>query len=209
MNIYIINSYHSSVQKMLLDKLGTILALFFSMPIILTIALTLKFLNHGPVFFIQKRVGKNGRTFKMIKFRTMKVGSDKLQKKFRSMNEADGPVFKIYNDPRLTPVGKILFQTGFDEIPQLFNVLKGEMSIVGPRPLPLNEARKLTKKQKVRELVKPGITSTWVVGGSHSLSFNQWMRLDKKYVENASLIIDLTIFYQTFFIVFRQILRYL
>ena len=143
----------------------------------------------------------------MIKFRTMKVGSEKLQNKYRSINEADGPVFKIYNDPRLTPIGKILSQTGLDEIPQLINVLKGDMSIVGPRPLPVEEAKKLTKTQKIRQLVNPGITSSWVVEGSHSLSFKKWMELDKDYVENANLTTDITISVKTFLIVFRQLFR--
>ena len=137
----------------------------------------------------------------------MKVGSEKLQNKYRSINEADGPVFKIYNDPRLTPIGKILSQTGLDEIPQLINVLKGDMSIVGPRPLPVEEAKKLTKTQKIRQLVNPGITSSWVVEGSHSLSFKKWMELDKDYVENANLTTDITISVKTFLIVFRQLFR--
>jgi len=143
-----VNSYHNSPAKFLFDKFVGLFCATTSLPLFLSIFTILKIINGGPVFFIQKRVGKNGKIFNLIKFRTMRVGAEKEQSKYKNLNEADGPVFKIKNDPRLTKFGKILFQTGLDELPQLINVLKGEMSIIGPRPLPIKEAAKLTEKQK-------------------------------------------------------------
>ena len=125
--------------------------------------------------------------------------AEKLKNKYKRLNQADGPVFKIYDDPRFTKIGKILSKLGLDELPQLINVLKGEMSLVGPRPLPVDEAKKLTKEQKIREMVRPGITSTWVIEGSHRLSFKKWMQLDKEYVENATFLKDLKIIIKTVF----------
>ena len=160
-----------------------------------------------PVFFVQKRVGKDGGIFKIVKFRTMVVGASRLQARFARLNESDGPVFKIKDDPRFTKFGKILSKTGLDELPQFLNVIKGEMSIVGPRPLPVGEAKRLTKAQKTRQLIKPGITSSWVVRGSHELSFRRWMRLDAEYLETASLGLDLYIIYKTLALVARSILK--
>ena len=138
-------------------------------------------------------------------FRTMYVGAERDQEKYRHLNEADGPVFKIKDDPRFVGIGKFLARTGLDELPQLINVIKGEMSLVGPRPLPVNEAKKLTSAQKVRELIKPGMTSSWVVKGAHSLTFRKWMKLDRIYVENASFLTDLSILLKTGEIVLKQI----
>ena len=111
----------------------------------------------------------------------MVENAEALQKDLLRLNEMDGPVFKIRNDPRLTKFGKLLYQTGLDELPQLINVIKGEMSLVGPRPLPVYEARLLTKEQNLRLLVKPGITSLWIVNGYHKHTFNNWMKMDKDY----------------------------
>ena len=140
-------------------------------------------------------------------FRTMYEGADRNQKKYAHLNEADGPVFKIMDDPRFVGIGKFLARTGLDELPQLINVIRGEMSLVGPRPLPVSEAKKLTEAQKVRELVKPGMTSSWVISGAHSLSFAEWMKLDRIYVENASFLTDLSILIKTSEIVLKQILK--
>ena len=137
----------------------------------------------------------------------MAPNASKAQNHYRNLNEADGPVFKIHNDPRFTGFGKILSKTGLDELPQLVNVLKGEMSMVGPRPLPVNEAKKLTKQQRIREMVKPGITSSWVTGGSHRMSFKKWMELDADYVKNATLLTDISIIGKTFLMVARSILK--
>lgn len=124
----------------------------------------------------------------MYKFRTMKIGADKEQEKLKKMNEADGPVFKIKNDPRFTRIGIFLSHSGLDELPQLFNVVKGEMNLIGPRPLPVAEAKAISKKYKViRETVRPGIISPWVVSGYHSLTFEEWMKSDMNYIKNWSL----------------------
>lgn len=127
----------------------------------------------------------------MFKLRTMRLGADKEKDKYLNLNEADGPVFKIKDDPRFTKVGKIFAHTGIDELPQLINVLRGEMSLVGPRPLPVEEEKKIPPSwRETRRSVKPGIISSWAVGGAHRLRFNQWMELDIKDIRNKSLIYD-------------------
>lgn len=201
------HSYHSSLLKRMFDLIFSALGLIILTPLILIISTVIKLTSKGPIFFIQERLSKEGKKFKMIMFRTMYVGAERDQKKYSHLNEADGPVFKIKDDPRFEGVGKFLAQTGLDELPQHINVLKGEMSLVGPRPLPVYEAKKLTGAQKVRELVKPGITSSWVVSGAHNLKFRRWMQLDAEYVENASLTTDVSILFKTAFMVFNLVLR--
>ena len=202
-----VNHYHNSLIKRTFDLLISSVGIVLFFPVILIIALLIKLTSGRPIFFRQRREGLKGKIFDLIKFRTMIVGADREQKKYMHLNEADGPVFKIQNDPRYTKIGKILAQTGLDELLQLINVLKGEMSLVGPRPLPVYEATKLTKAQKARELVKPGITSSWVVRGSHKLKFREWMRLDREYVENAAFYKDLKIIFQTATMIIKSILR--
>jgi lipopolysaccharide/colanic/teichoic acid biosynthesis glycosyltransferase len=202
-----ISPYNKTYIKRLFDLCISHLFFIVTLPLIILIPLAIKITSPGNIFFLQKRVGKNGKIFEVIKFRTMTKNAEKLKSKYKYLNEADGPVFKIQNDPRFTKVGKILSSTGLDELPQFINVLKGEMSIVGPRPLPVNEARRLTKKQKIRELVKPGITSSWVVEGSHKMSFKKWMELDADYVKNASLATDIYIIGKTFLMILRSILK--
>jgi lipopolysaccharide/colanic/teichoic acid biosynthesis glycosyltransferase len=202
-----ISDYNDSPAKRILDIALSTICLIITSPLGLLISLLIKLTSDGYIFFLQKRIGKNGKVFKIIKFRTMTPNATKIQSYYKKLNEADGPVFKIINDPRFTKFGKILSRTGLDELPQMINVIKGEMSIVGPRPLPVQEASKLTAKQKVRELVKPGITSRWVVNGSHRLSFNKWMNLDLQYVENASLTDDLSIIWNTTILVAYFILK--
>jgi lipopolysaccharide/colanic/teichoic acid biosynthesis glycosyltransferase len=131
----------------------------------------------------------------------MIIGAEKLRSKYQFLNISDGPTFKIPNDPRYTKFGKYLAKSGLDELPQLINVLKGEMSFVGPRPLPTYEAIKLTKHQRVRELVLPGITSSWITNGAHRLKFKRWMQLDREYIENANLTTDLVIIFKTVMII--------
>lgn len=201
------SSYPDSYTKFCFDLLLSFLSIIILLPLILAISIVVKFSSAGPIFFIQKRTGKDGKTFRLIKFRTMNLGAEKERNKIRILNEADGPVFKIIDDPRYTKIGKFLAHTGLDELPQLFNVLRCEMSIVGPRPLPTYEANKLTKNQKFRQLVKPGITSSWVISGSHKLKFKEWMQLDKDYVTNAKLTVDLKIITKTAYIMLRQILK--
>ncbi len=197
------NRYHNSVQKRLLDVVMSILFLAITSPLFLLITTISVLTSPGPVFFIQKRAGKEGKPFGIIKFRTMIVGAEKFRKRYEKLNESDGPVFKIKNDPRFTAFGKILSNTGLDELPQFLNVLKSDMSIVGPRPLPVAEAKRITKEDAVRFLVKPGITSSWVVNGSHKLKFKKWMELDRQYVKNADLSTDMEIIIRTFVMMLR------
>lgn len=133
----------------------------------------------------------------------MVEGAEMLLKKYRSLNESDGPAFKIKEDPRFTRFGRYLSRTGLDELPQFINVLKGEMSIVGPRPLPVKEAKKIPRRFRIREKIKPGCTSSWVVEGSHRLKFTKWMSLDRYYVLHGTFITDLTIIFKTMGIIFR------
>ena len=187
---------------------GLSLLVFFLMwPVFLVISLLVKISSLGPVLFRQKRTGKNGSVFTLYKFRTMKKNAHKLQKKYLYLNEADGPVFKIRDDPRfVNGLGKFLARSGLDELPNIFNVLKGDLSLVGPRPLPLDEAKKIpTKIKKIRESVLPGITSLWVVSGTHDLSFSQWMKLDLQYTESVNFSQDLKILIQTLILCLRLI----
>lgn len=202
-----ISNYNDTFLKRFLDITVSTAVAVVAAPVAIFFVLMIKFASGSPVLFLQKRVGKGGRVFKIIKFRTMVINADKIQGRYLTSNESDGPVFKITNDPRFTKIGKILSRTGLDELPQLVNVLRGEMSLVGPRPLPTGEAGRLTKSQKVRELVKPGITSTWVVEGSHNLTFAEWMRLDREYVENASFKGDVLILFRTVALVVRFVLN--
>ena len=162
----------------------------------------------GGYIFQQTRIGKDGKPFLMFKFRTMRLGADKEKNKYLHLNEADGPVFKIRNDPRYTKLGKILAYTGFDELPQLINVLKGEMALVGPRPLPSEEESKIPLEwRQIRRSVKPGITSSWAVSGSHRLSFRQWMELDMKDIRRKGFWYDAGIILKTIWALTINIVR--
>jgi lipopolysaccharide/colanic/teichoic acid biosynthesis glycosyltransferase len=194
-----ISPYHLSLSKKVIDYAMATIGLFILAPITIILYPIIKLNDGGSVFFTQKRSGKYGKTFTMFKFRTMNVNAEKLRgiQSLEKQNISDGPVFKIPDDPRLTGIGKYLWKSGLDELPQLINILKGEMSIVGPRPFPVYEANKLTKFQKIRELVLPGITSSWIINGAHRIKFSQWMKLDREYVENASFHTDVSIMLNT------------
>lgn len=168
-----------------------------TLPLQLGIALCILLISGSPALFTQKRVGKDGKPFLLFKFRTMTVGAQALQKKYRAMNEAHGPVFKIRDDPRFTPFGKFLSRTGLDELPQFLNVLKGDMALIGPRPLPVSEARKLTTWQKERQKILPGIISPWVLDGYHANSFDVWMKNDIAYMKRKNIFIDTVLFFRT------------
>ena len=172
-------------------KLFIVMLLFTLLPLQVIIALLILVICSLPIIYIQKRVGKDGKPFVMYKFRTMMVEAEKLKNKYLPFNEADGPVFKIRNDPRFTKIGRFLSHTGLDELPQLFNVLKGDMALIGPRPLPVAEENKLKKWQKAREAIKPGIISPWILEGYHSKSFDEWMKRDVEYIKQKSLLYDL------------------
>ena len=151
----------------------------------------------GKVFYVQLRTGINGTTFSCFKFRSMFSNADEIKETLIAQNEMDGPVFKIRIDPRVTKVGKYIRKTSIDELPQLFNVWLGQMSLVGPRPLPVNEAIAIEGIGKVRELVKPGITCIWQVSGRNNIDFTRWMKLDAEYVSKQSLLFDLKLLLRT------------
>lgn len=175
---------------------GTALVALF--PLLILVAIVIKLDSKGPVFFIQKRVGYNRRLFSLIKFRTMVVNAEARLKEIEHLNEKQGPIFKIRNDPRLTRVGRWLRKTSVDEFPQFINVVLGDMSLVGPRPLSLRDAVGLEEAwQKRRFSVKPGITGLWQVSGRSNLSFEQWMRLDVEYIDQWSLTLDCQILLRT------------
>jgi exopolysaccharide biosynthesis polyprenyl glycosylphosphotransferase len=163
------------------------------------IALAIKFSSPGPVFFKQQRSGRSGRPFTIYKFRTMVTNAEQYQHELAAMNEMSGPVFKVTNDPRITPVGKWLRKYSLDELPQLFNVLRTEMSLVGPRPLPVDEVKRFENLAHRRRLsVKPGLTCLWQISGRNSISdFREWVRLDLEYIDNWSLWLDLKILLRT------------
>jgi lipopolysaccharide/colanic/teichoic acid biosynthesis glycosyltransferase len=162
-------------------------------PLFLILYLAVKLTSKGPFLFKQWRCGKNKKPFLIYKIRTMTVDSEKLKEKYRHLNQADGPVFKIYDDPRFTKIGRLISRLGLDELPQLINILRGKMSFVGPRPFPVEEAQKIPKKYQKRFFVKPGIVSSWVVAGAFHNDFDRWMRLDLQDIEKKSLWYDLKI----------------
>jgi lipopolysaccharide/colanic/teichoic acid biosynthesis glycosyltransferase len=182
--------------KRLLDIVGALAMLILLTPVLIAIAVLVK-LSGGPVFFSQERIGHMARTFQIYKFRTMVPNAEDLQAELASMNEMSGPIFKIKNDPRVTPLGRFLRRTSLDELPQLFNVLKGEMSLVGPRAMALRDFEMFEPLMyRRRLLLKPGITSLWQVDRRKSISFEQWMELDLQYVDRRSIWLDLKLLRQ-------------
>lgn len=173
--------------------LSLLLIIVFS-PMLLITALLVKFTSEGPVFFVQERLGLNKHRFGVYKFRSMCSDAEKLQAELEHLNEVKGASFKIKNDPRITPIGKILRKTSIDELPQLFNVLKGEMSLVGPRPLPVRDYEGFDKDWHRRRFsVRPGITCLWQISGRSNISFDRWMEMDMEYIDNWSLWLDFKI----------------
>lgn len=189
------SSWHS-IAKMLMDLTGSFILLsilgIFVFPVI---AIAIKVSSRGPIFFKQQRSGQNGRPFTLYKFRTMVTNAEQSKHELEAMNEMTGPVFKLTNDPRVTPVGKILRKYSLDELPQLWNVLRGEMSLVGPRPLPVDEVKRFSDFAHRRRLsVKPGLTCLWQIGGRNQIfDFKEWVRLDLEYIDNWSLWLDMKI----------------
>ncbi len=184
--------------KRLLDVAVAASALVCLAPVLVFAAIAIKLSSPGPVFFQQERVGLNKRRFKIFKFRTMVPSAEQMMPALEQQNEAGGPVFKIRNDPRITRIGKLLRRSSIDELPQLLNVLIGDMSLVGPRPLPVRDYEGFNEDwQRRRFSIKPGITCLWQVGGRSELSFEQWMQLDLKYMDEWSLWLDLKILTMT------------
>ncbi len=175
---------------------GFLIVLF--LPLLLIITLVTKLTSNGPVFFVQERVGYNKRTFKLVKFRTMVENAEALQPSFEHLNEVNGPIFKIKNDPRVTKIGKFLRKTSLDELPQLFNVLIGDMSLVGPRPLPVRDVRLFGAEwPKRRFSVRPGITGLWQINGRTQADFDDLIKYDLQYIDNWSPLLDVNIMLKT------------
>jgi exopolysaccharide biosynthesis polyprenyl glycosylphosphotransferase len=184
--------------KRILDFTMSLVLLVILAPILAAVAILIKLTSAGPVFFRQERIGVNKRRFLMYKFRTMVPNAEKLLPQLEALNEAAGPVFKIKNDPRITPIGRVLRRTSLDELPQLFNVLLGDMSLVGPRPLPLRDYEGFSQDgQRRRFSVRPGITCLWQVNGRSNIGFDQWMKLDLQYLDEWSIWLDMKILAQT------------
>ena len=183
--------------KRLFDILTSIVALILLSPLFLFSAILVFLSSPGPIFFRQERAGKNGKSFTMFKFRTMHLNAEKNRQAVEDLNCQSGPVFKAPDDPRLIWAGKFLRRSSLDELPQLLNVLRGEMSIVGPRPLWIVEAKKAVGAARFRTAVKPGLTCIWQVSGRSELSYEQWVLLDLFYIKRRSLLLDLFIILQT------------
>lgn len=187
----------SLLVKALVDRVSAAVLLILTLPLLLLIAAAIRLASPGPVLFVQRRGGINGRPFGMLKFRTMRVGAEDEREALLHANEMDGPVFKISRDPRVFPLGRLLRSTSCDELPQLVNVLVGQMSLVGPRPLPLVETGNLEGAHRRRLSVRPGITGLWQVSGRSELGFERWMALDLEYVDRWSLGLDMVILLRT------------
>lgn len=183
--------------KRAVDIVGSVLAIALLSPVFVATAIAVRLTSRGPIFFVQDRCGLGGRLFRFYKFRTMVVDAEARKAELAALNEMHGPVFKIERDPRVTPIGRILRKLSIDELPQLWNVIRGEMSLVGPRPLPLRDYELLDDLQKKRYLVLPGLTGLWQVSGRSELSFDELVRLDFYYIETWSIWLDLTILART------------
>ena len=183
--------------KRVIDLVGAAVALVVLSPVCLIATILVKTTSKGPVFFAQERSGLNGRTFKLYKFRSMYRDAEARRASLASRNEMSGPVFKIKDDPRITPVGKWMRRFSVDELPQLWNVLAGDMSLVGPRPPIPDEVKKYERWQRRRLSMKPGITCLWQVSGRNAIDFEDWMRLDLAYIDTWSLRLDVQILLRT------------
>ena len=192
--------------KRVMDIVCSGLAILVLSPVLLIIALAVRS-DGGPAFYSQVRVGKNGKTFRIYKFRSMCMNADspEMLAKLAALNEMDGPAFKMKDDPRITRVGRLIRKTSLDELPQLWNVLRGDMSIVGPRPALPREVEQYTDEQKQRMYVTPGLTCYWQIQPSRNdISFDEWMELDLQYIQERSFLVDWKIIFKTFLAVIRK-----
>ncbi len=190
--------------KRVLDILCSVIALIVLSPIFLATAIAVR-ADGGPAFYSQTRIGKNNKPFKMYKFRSMCSNAETLQKELMKYNEMDGPVFKIKEDPRITKVGKFIRKYSIDELPQLINILKGDMSVVGPRPPLPNEVKQYNSYQRQRLLVTPGLTCYWQACGRSELSFDDWMDMDMRYIRERNIAVDIALIVQTVFaVIFKR-----
>lgn len=186
--------------KRIIDVICSLIGLIVLMPILSIVAIIIKIESKGPIIFAQDRVGKDGKVFKMYKFRSMVSNAEELKEKLVKENERTGPMFKIKKDPRITRIGRIIRKTSIDELPQLVNILKGEMSIVGPRPSLPKEVNQFDGWMMQRLDVKPGLTCYWQVNGRDDIEFTEWMKLDIKYVNERNIAIDIKLIFKTFFV---------
>lgn len=193
---------HYEFAKRILDFIASLCALLILSPVLLIVSILIATTSKGPVIFKQDRVGKNGVIFKMYKFRSMVANAEELKAQLEKDNEMNGPMFKIKNDPRITKVGRFIRKTSIDEIPQLINVLKGEMSLVGPRPSLPSEVKEFEPWMLERLTILPGLTCYWQVMGRNNIEFNEWMKLDIKYVRERNFWLDLKLIFKTFFVLF-------
>lgn len=185
--------------KRVFDIICSLFALVILFPVMLIVVLIVALSDgQGHPFFVQKRTGRNGKEFKLIKLRTMKLNAECELENLQHKNEMDGPVFKIQDDPRITKLGKFLRKFGFDEVPQLLNILTGSMSFVGPRPPLPKEVEQYSTYDRARLLVKPGLTCYWQVSPNrNSVSFKEWMELDRKYIAERSFLLDIKLIFLT------------
>ena len=189
--------------KRAFDIVGAVLLLLLVSPLLVALALLIRVSSRGPIIFRQERSGFHGRAFRMYKFRTMFAGAEQRRSEILHLNEMDGPVFKASDDPRRTRLGRFLRRFSLDELPQLVNIVKGEMSLVGPRPLPLYEASRIKGAQRRRLAMRPGMTGLWQISGRSMVDFDEWMRMDLEYVDRWSLALDLRILLATIPVVLR------
>lgn len=189
--------------KRAMDIIGSLCGIILLSPLLIIVALAIKIEDpKGSVFFSQKRCGKDNKLFPMYKFRSMVSNAEELLEELMEHNEMDGPVFKIKEDPRITRVGKFIRKTSIDELPQLFNILRGDMSIVGPRPAIPHEVAEYSDYHKQRLLVKPGLTCIWQVSGRNSIGFEEWMDMDLEYIEKRNLWMDIKLIFKTVGVLF-------
>lgn len=186
-----ISTYYTSNRKRSLDLILALFFLFFLSPFFVLLSIVILIKDGKPIIFKQKRLGENKNIFILYKFRTMKKGSAQIKNKLQALNEAPYPMFKIKNDPRFTNIGRFLSVIGIDEIPQLINILKGEMSFIGPRPLPIDEAKQLDKSWDFRYKVKPGLLSKWALSPKRHFSLPYWKKLEKEDLESGSMKLDI------------------
>ncbi len=189
--------FYRTYLKRPLDVLGSLLGLVVLSPVFLIIAVLIRLDSPGPILFRQVRIGKDGRPFWFFKFRSMVENAEEMKQKLMHLNELEGPVFKISEDPRITPIGRFLRKTSLDELPQLLNVLYGQMSLVGPRPPLPCEVEKYEGWQRDKLTVLPGITCLWQISGRNHIGFTEWMRLDIEYIRRQSLGLDFKILIRT------------
>jgi lipopolysaccharide/colanic/teichoic acid biosynthesis glycosyltransferase len=188
--------------KRIIDFIGALVGLILISPVMIIVAIWIKVDSTGPVFFAQSRVGRDGKQFVMYKFRSMCTDAEELLGELKDDNEMSGPMFKIKDDPRITKIGKFVRKTSIDELPQLFNILKGDMSLVGPRPSLPKEVAQFTTFQKQRLIAKPGLTCYWQVSGRSDVSFKEWMKMDVEYIIKRNTLLDIILILKTVGVLF-------